>query len=824
METTAMLADLWNDVRYAARRITARPGFTVAVVLTLAVGIGANVLVSDLIDGVYFRALPYRDDAALVYIEDRNAKQGANEDNGMESIPDYLDRRRDVAALADSALYLTTDLNLLGTGAPERLRALKVTPSLFSTLGVGAVLGRTFTDDEATVGNDRVAVLSNALWRNRFNADPNVVGRDLRLSGETYRVVGVMPPSFLFPTADTEIFVPFAFGKDDITDDKRFTGFSQGIGRLAPGATPADVKDESDLIIRRNMQRLSASGADGAWYADIVESNGYTIKATPLREYFAGSRVRELPLIQVAVALVLLIVCANVANLMLVRWSARQKELAVRTVLGANRARIARQVLVEAMLLALVGGALGLGLALAGGQLVAASGLLPDWVSVGLTPSMLISAVALSLFAGALFGALPIFSRAGPQAQGALRESGRLASGGRGARMTRNTLVMVQLALAVALLASAGLLMRSFANILGQNPGFDSAGVLTATIALPETKYGDDAAQARVFRRMIDEVKSLPGVTAAGLTTTLPFSGTNAGQMFRIVGRASEGVNLHAALRRVDEGYFAAMGIPLLQGRTFARSDWNAGSHDVIVDALFAKKHFPNGDAVGSTLYLGSSGDSDVYTIVGVVGNVTHGNLAATASKETFYFDFGARPNPWGWLAVRTAGPTASLIEPIRNAIRSVDPDQPMFNVATLDQRVHQSLTGRRVPLELIGVFATLALVLAAIGIYGVLAFAVAERTGEFGVRMAIGANTAQIHRQVLGDGARIAGAGLGIGVVLALALGFALQSQLFGIGVVDPPSLAAVVAVLAATAFLACWLPARRAARTAPIEALRHE
>jgi predicted permease len=294
--------------------------------------------------------------------------------------------------------------------------------------------------------------------------------------------------------------------------------------------------------------------------------------------------------------------------------------------------------------------------------------------------------------------------------------------------------------------------------------------------------------------------------------------------MFRIIGRPTEGTNLHAALRRVDEGYFAALGIPLLQGRTFARNDWNAGSHDVIIDALFAKKHFPNGDAVGSTLYLGSSGDSDVYTIVGVVGNVTHGNLAKTASKETFYFDFGARPNPWGWLAVRTAGPTSSLIEPLRNAIRSVDPDQPMFNVATLDARVQQSLTGRRVPLELIGLFAALALVLAAIGIYGVLAFAVAERTGEFGVRMAIGADASRIRRQVLGDGARIAGAGLGFGVICALALGFALRSQLFGIGVVDPLSLVAVVAVLAVTALVACWLPARRAARTAPIEALRYE
>ena len=308
----------------------------------------------------------------------------------------------------------------------------------------------------------------------------------------------------------------------------------------------------------------------------------------------------------------------------------------------------------------------------------------------------------------------------------------------------------------------------------------------------------------------------MPGVEAAGLTTTLPFSGTNAGQMFRIIGRQIEGVQLHAALRRVDEGYFAAMGIPLRQGRTFARADWNANSHDVIVDELFAKKHFPNGDAVGRTIYLGSSGDSDVYTIAGVVGTVRHGNLAADVSKETFYFDFGSRPNASAFLAVRASVAPGSLVEPLRQAIRSVDPDQPMFDVVTLDERLSRSLTGRRVPLQLIGLFAGLALVLAAIGIYGVLAFAVAQRTGEFGVRMAIGAEASRASAARCSATAQgLPRSGLGIGVVGALALGFALRSQLFGIGAVDLPSLGAVVVVLASTALVACWLPAYRASRT---------
>ncbi|HEY6985605.1 MAG TPA: FtsX-like permease family protein, partial [Rhodanobacteraceae bacterium] len=440
-------------------------------------------------------------------------------------------------------------------------------------------------------------------------------------------------------------------------------------------------------------------------------------------------------------------------------------------------------------------------------------------------PTMLATALMLSLGTGALFGVLPILSRAHADTQtGLLRESGRMSGGGRGARLTRSVLVVTQLALAVALLASAGLLLRSFGKILQQDPGFSSEGVLTATIALPASKYPDEAAQARVFERMLEEVRSLPGVAAAGLTTTLPFSGTNAGQMFRIVGRPIEGTQLHAQLRRVDEGYFAAMGIPLKQGRWFTHADWSAKSRDVIVDELFAAKHFPNGDAVGSHLYLGSSGDSDLYTIVGVVGTVHHGNLAREVSKETYYFDFGARPNPWGYLAVRAKVAPGALVEPIRQAIRRVDSDQPMFDVMTLDERLSQSLTSRRVPLQLIGLFAALALVLAAIGIYGVLAFAVAQRTGEFGVRMAIGADAARIRKEVLGDGARLTAIGLALGVLGAFGLGFALRSQLFGIGAIDPLSLITVVAVLAATALAACWLPARRASRTAPVEALRYE
>jgi len=818
-----MFDTLRQDFRYGLRSLASRPGFTLAAVLTLALGIGANTLVFSLISGMYLKPLPYRDDAALVDIEDTYPKMGLAA-VGM-SIPDYLDRRTQVPALADSALYTDQSFNLAENGAPERVAGIRATPSLFSTLGVAPLLGRAFNDDEATIGADKFVVLGNAIWRNRFDADPKVIGRELRLNGENYHVVGVMPPGFMFPNRDTALYVPFAFTPKQKSDAERGSEFSTSIARLAPGATMADVKAQSDLVIQRNLDRIGGGDSNSAGFSRFMRDAGFTVTVRPIRTLLAGEHTQVLMLLQLAVALVLLIACANIANLLLTRLSARQKELSVRTALGASRMRIARQLLIESLALALAGAAVGIGLAFIGQRAVAMSGLLPDWVTLDVDLRVLVFTLALAMAAGLAFGLLPALSAASAQPQQVLRDSGRLGGGGRGARRMRNALVVVQLALAVALLGSAGLLVRSFANVLDQDPGFDSRGVLTANVSLSPAKYPDDTARAQVVARVLDAARNLPGVTAAGLSDVQPMADVPNGSSYAIAGQPRDTGTPHATARTIDADYFKAMGIPLLRGRTFAASDWNSPQRVAIIDDLFARKRFPNGDAIGQVLDLSRPGVIDNhYTIVGVVGTVKDKDLGKMPSQETYYLDYGQEPVRNVTLIVRTQGAPAALTAPLRAALLAIDPELPLFEVATLDARLYQSLTGRRVPMQLIGGFAVLALLLAAIGIYGVLAFAVAQRRAEFGVRMAIGASASRIRRQVLGDGARLIAVGLGLGVVGAAGLGLVLRNQLFGVDSIDPPSLAIVVAALAAIALLACWLPARRATRIDPAIALRDE
>jgi len=815
-----MLTRLFDDLRHGLRVLLAKPGFTLIAALTLALGIGANALVFMLIDGVYLRTLPYRDAGTLIDVY-QTSRLAGGEDN--VSIPDYVDLHAQVAAFADSALYTDASFNLVDGATPERLQALKATPSLFSTLGVGAAFGRVFGADEAVSGHDHVVVLGDALWRNRFDADPGILERSLRLDGEDYRVIGVMPPGFMFPRVESGLIVPFAFSAAQLADDERGVNYSSIVARLAADATIEQVDAQTAAVLKRNSERLGAAGGDRATYAHWVESTGMRFGARPLREQLSGRNAGELVMLQVAVALVLLIALANVANLLLTRLSARRGELATRSALGARAGDLVRQLLAEAALLTLFGAIVGVAAAWFGARLVAASGLLPAWATFALDARTLAFTVAIAALASFAFGLAPAFVALRTAPAAGLHDA-RLAGGSRAARRLRATLVVVQIALAVALLAGAGLLLRSFANAAQQSPGFASDHVLTAHLTLPAAKYPDAAARARALRAILEAVRALPGVEAAGATSRLPFSGTNAGIVFLIEGRANGDDLPHAAWRGVDENFFAALRIPLLRGRTFTLADWDASTRNIVVDASFAARYFPDG-AIGRRITFGSDfSNGDAFTIIGVVGAVKHFDLTAPAQKPTFYFNLGERPEDSVFLTVRTSAAPAALAGPLRAAVRGVDAEQPLFNIATLDQRIDDSLTGRRVPLQLLGLFAACALLLAAIGIYGVLACGVEQRTGEIGLRMAIGADPRRVRLAILADGARLVGIGAGAGLLGALATGWLLRSRLFAVAPIDAPSLGVVVLVLALAAFAACWLPAQRAARLDPIVALRHE
>lgn len=827
-----------QDLKLAVRNLLAHRGFLAAAILTLALGIGANTTIFSVVNGLLLKPLPYAEGERLVQVYNSYPKSDLL--YAGSSIPDYLDRRQ-AAGLEDLALYTGISFNMADSGTPQRLTGIRATPSLFTTLKAKPLFGRVFSDEEAELGKDRVVVLGHAIWQRQFNADPGIVGRDVRLNGEMYRVLGVMPPGFTFPRREVEVWVPFAFKPEQVTDRERGNEFSESVGRMRPGVTPEQLDAQFAAIVRGNGERLKGSGdPEGAEFGAWLLDGGFVGKAKSLREQWVGGMKPVLLLLQAVVGLVLLIACANVGNLLLTRLSARQKELSVRAAMGAGRWRILKQLLTESLLLAFAGGIAGVLLAYFGLGLLTVLGL--DQTQLGgqinIDGAVLLFTLGVTMLTGILFGTLPAIGETGDQAASVLRDAGRGSGGGRAARRTRNVLVVLQLGLAVSLLVGAGLLLRSFFRVQDQHPGFDREGVLTMRMALPALRYPDAPAQVAFYERLVAEVRAIPGVTAVGMASNLPFSNDNWTASYEIAGRETPSgqSSPHGYVHLVDDGYFQALGIPLKAGRYFNETDRAdvspaAGSpataipdrqRSVIIDELLAKKHFAGIDPIGQRFVTGPDNDRTYATIVGVVGTIKHGQLSEEVTKETYYYSLRQRGSAGGVLVVKSTLDPAALVEPLRKAVLKVDPEQPVFDIKSLDQRIQLTLEGRTAPLVLLLVFAALALLLAAIGIYGVLAFAVQQRTGELGVRIAIGAQRGDVLKLVLGQGMRLAGIGLGLGVVGSLVLASYMQSQLFGVQSADPLTLLIVVGLLAVTAFFACWLPARRAANVTPLVALR--
>lgn len=808
------------DLSLAFRTLAKSPGFTVLAVATLALCIGANSAIYSVVHAILLKPYPWPDSDRLVYCYNTYPLMGLP-DAGI-SIPDYLDRQASVRGFADTAMFTNLSFNLAAAGVPERITGQRVTPSLFTTLQTHAAHGRVFTDADAQPGADHVVVLSHALWRNRFGADPGLVGQTIRLNAEAYTVLGVMPAGFYFPNPRVQAWVPFTFLPAERTDDERGNEYSTMIARLAPGATAATVQRELDAIQARNAERLTGS-------REFFKSSGFGGATTGFLEQNVGRVRAMLWLLQVGVAAALLIGCANVASLLLARAIARERELAIRAALGAGRARLVRLLLTESLLLFLGGGGLGLLVAWWGMAGLGHLGLatLPRAEGVELNGAVFAFTLLSALLTGVAFGALPAWSASRADAATALKEAGTRGSAGRRTVFLRAALVVGEIALAVLLLSTAGLLVRSYARLMDEPPGFRPGGVLTARLDLPEARYPHPEQRTAFAHAALAALRGLPGVQTAGLTNVLPFTGNNSSSTYAspdIVVPAGAPLP-HAQQRSVDPGFFPTLGLTLLRGRLFTDADAGAAQKVVIVDRLLADKYWPGQDPLGKRLHHGgdAAGPTE-WVIVGVVAPIKFQSLEEDVRKETIYFPFAQRPGTNLSLVVRTTGDPGRLAEAVRAAVRAADPEQPVFDLKTMQERMDDRAQPRRAPMVLLLLFSGVALLLAMLGVYGVLASTVAQRTNEIGVRLALGAPAGAIATLVLRQGAGLVVLGVAGGLLAYAALSTLLGRLLYGIAPFDPLTLLLAPLALAVAAAAACLLPVGQALRVNPIAALRAE
>jgi predicted permease len=680
-------------------------------------------------------------------------------------------------------------------------------------------MGRAFADADVSGGTAAKAViLTDATWRTQFGADPSIVGRPIRINGEAQTVVGVLPRDFELPWRDTSMLVPFAFTPEQMSDAERGNEFSFMIARLRPGATVAQLDAQMDAIVSGLMTRVPSRAA-------YMQSSGFTGRASPLQATQTKSVRAQLLIVQAAVALVLLIACVNVGNLLLMRLAGRHRELAIRTAIGAGRRRIVRQMLAEGLVLASIGGALGILSSIAGvrGLLAMTADQLPSTITTMPDGAVLAFAIFVTALTGAIFGVVPAVALLRTETGSLLKDDTARGTGGRRSGALRRTLVVVESAVALVLLVGAGLLVKSFAHVARMDAGFNPERVLTAQIALQPLRYPDSDRRRAFWQRLSAKVAELPGISAAGFVGSTPFSGEFSAGSFMVVGRpvGPGDQTPHANQDRVAVDYFKAMQIPLRAGRFFSDSDTADAPRVAIVDDLLAKQFFPRGDAVGHQLNFGSPRN---YTIVGVVGTVNTADLAAPAAEGRIYLSAMQVPPSRMGLVIKGSSNPEPLVAGVRAAVRSIDPEQPIAQFREMDEWIERSLQPRRTPTILLALFGAIALALAAIGMYGVLAFSVSQRLREFGIRQALGARAGSILRLVMRDGLGTAAVGLAIGIAAALVLARGMRSQLVDVPSGDPVILTASALVLLAVAAAAAWIPARRATRVDPMTILRSE
>jgi predicted permease len=815
------MSTLTQDVRYAMKLLAKQKSFTAAALLTLALCIGANTAIFSVLNSVLLRPLPFAHGDRLVHIY--NSYPGAGVERGGAAAPDYFDRRAEVPALHDVALTQSRGMTIGESGRPERVTGMAVTPSLFDVLGVSAALGRTFLATEGEPGNEQHALLSWALWQERFAGSPDAIGQTIRIDDVAHTIVGVLPRRFVFEEADARVWVPLAFTEEQRGDNARHSNNWSMIGRLRGDATVAQAQAQIDALNAGLLERMPQ-------FRDIIEKVGFRTVVVDYRQDMTREVRGTLWLLQGGVLLVLLIGCVNIANLVLVRSTSRHRELATRSALGAPRARLARQLITESLVLAIAGGILGVLVGWAGVRMFAVylSAELPRGTEIGL--DLLTAAVAgvIATLAGLLFGAIPVARLIRADLSSVFREEGRTGTAGRRTHALRGALVVSQVALAFALLAGAGLMMTSFARTLAVDTGFDPQGVLTASVSLPVTRYPDAASRRQFGEALVERLRAAPGVNTAAVSSILPF-----GDEYNASAVTPEGdterpeETLIAPINsRVSDGYFEAMGIDVVAGRAFDATDAEGSMPVAIIDRFLADRFWPGQDPLGRRIAQGvpEPGDDQLQyrTIVGVVDNVRAQNLAGEQALGHLYIPAAHAPIARYFIVLRSDIEPTALAGTVRAIVTGLDADLPVFDVRTMESRIATSVVTERLRMMLLAAFGTLALFLALVGLYGVLAYSVAQRRAEIGIRMALGSSAAAVFRMVLGHGARLLAIGLAVGLALTIALGGVVSTMLYGVEPADPLVLAGVLTLLGATAFGACLLPARRAMRVDPLVAMR--
>jgi predicted permease len=825
---------LLQDLKYGIRVLAKSPAFTAVAVLTLALGIGANTAMFSVVNAVLLRPLAYKDSASLVNIWGKLEKAGIP--RNWLSEPEYWDLIDRTQSFSDIGIYaLGGGVNLTSSDAPPvQASAAIANASLFPILGVQAALGRTFASGpsgEDQPGHDHVALLSYSLWRSQFGGDPGIVGKQIQLDRESYSVVGVLPKDFSFG-GKQDLWLPA--GLNRAKPKNRGSHFYFAVARLKPSITAPQASAELD----RFAAQLAREYPDN--YPAI---SGWGMFLVPMKEQLVGQVRPALLVLLGAVAFVLLIACVNIANLLLANGSAREREFAVRAAMGAERWRLIRQLVTESLMLALAGGMLGLVIAYWGVGAVRAlvGDSVPRVDEIRVDPFVLGFTFVVSILAGLIFGLAPAWHGAKTNLQDALKDGGRGGSAGGGSRKLRGALVISEIALAVLLLVGAGLLIRSFRQLLEVSPGFQTQHLLTMEISLPEKAYSDGAPVQTFFKQLTDRVSTIPGVQAAGAVSQMPLSdsyssGTtwvqeSSGHDLVRLPKFDNRPFIEADQRIATPGYFQALQIPLVRGRHLADSDTADAPLVAVVDTDFAQRFWPNQDAIGKQVAIDTVPKSDPdhpvlrwRTVVGVVGHVRHYGLDSRGREQAYFPESQITYSRDLYFAVRTSVDPASVTNAIRQQVAAIDGDVPMYNIATMDELLSHSVAQPRLNLTLLAAFASIALLLAAVGVYGVMAYAVTQRTHELGIRMALGATQSDVLKLVLLEGGRLAAIGLGVGLIASVALTRLMASLLFGVKPTDTVTFSLVAAVLAGVALIACYIPAHRATKVDPLIALRYE